>query len=55
MVGIKELVKDPLKFIPKLNITDKRGKNIRLHPNEEQTKILSTLLSGDDTLILKPR
>ena len=55
MVGVKELVKDPLKFIPKLNITDKRGKNIRLHPNEEQTKILQTLLTGDDTLILKPR
>tara|TARA_R110002095_G_scaffold112846_1_gene98488 strand:- start:74 stop:1585 length:1512 start_codon:yes stop_codon:yes gene_type:complete len=55
VAGIKELVNDAHKFIPKLNITDKRGKNIKLYPNDEQTEILQSLLTGDDTLILKPR
>lgn len=42
-------------FIRKLTIVDKRGKKIVLNLNSEQEEILKSLISGEDTLILKPR
>ena len=49
------LIADPVQFISRLKIVDKRGKLIRLIPNEEQIKIITALENGGDTLILKGR
>ena len=53
--AIRAVIENPLKFCSLLNIVDKSGKNARLKLNGEQTKIISSLHSGKDTLILKPR
>lgn len=42
-------------FIRKLTIVNKKGKKQQLNLNSEQEDILKSLLSGEDTLILKPR
>jgi len=42
-------------FIRKLTIVNKKGKKQQLNLNSEQEEILTSLLSGEDTLILKPR
>ena len=42
-------------FIRKLTIVNKKGKKQTLNLNSEQEDILKSLLSGEDTLILKPR
>jgi hypothetical protein len=51
----QKIIADPIEFISRLKIVDKKGKLTTLKPNEEQIKIIQTLHSGGDTLILKPR
>ncbi len=46
---------DPIEFISRLKIVDKKGKLTNLKPNAEQIKIVEALHTGSDTLILKPR
>ena len=52
----QRVIDDPLQFIPRLKIIDKSGKLIKLSPNDEQLKVLSSLGNDDlDTLVLKAR
>lgn len=55
MPSIKSIIDNPLLFCSFLNIVNKQGKNVRLTLNGEQKKIISSLASNKDTLILKPR
>ena len=50
-----KILQDPVEFISRLKIVDKKGKLIPLKPNAEQIKIIGALDTGSDTLILKPR
>ena len=52
---LHKLFNDPLQFISRLKIVNKKGKLIYLKPTEEQIKIVEALHAGDSTLILKPR
>lgn len=52
---ILKIISDPVAFISRLKIIDKRGRLIRLKPNQEQIRIIKALVEGDDTLILKGR
>jgi len=49
------VMEDPLQFISRLTIIDKRGRPTKLKPRAEQIQIIEALVDGDDTLILKPR
>lgn len=51
----QKIMSDPIEFISRLKIIDKKGKLTTLKPNGEQIKIVQTLEQGGDTLILKPR
>ena len=53
--NIKDILTDPLMFISRLKIVNKKGKLVYLKPTEEQIKIVQALHKGDDTIILKPR
>ncbi len=48
-------IADPIQFISRLHIIGKDGKLIQLTPNEEQVKIIESLETESDTLILKGR
>ena len=50
-----ETIADPVLFISRLKIVNKAGKLVRLEPNQEQIKIIKSLSTGEDTLILKGR
>ena len=50
-----KILQDPIEFISRLKIVDKKGKITFLKPNAEQIKIVEALHNGGDTLILKPR
>jgi hypothetical protein len=52
---ITKVLSDPLLFISRLSIVDKRGHERKLKPNAEQIRIIQSLGEGRDTLILKPR
>lgn len=52
---IRKICDDPIKFIRRLKIKDKRGQIIHLAPNDEQTKIIETLELGKDLVLCKPR
>lgn len=52
---LREIVNDAYRFICCLQIIDKDGKVRDFIPTNEQLEILASLLSGDDTLVLKPR
>ena len=52
---IRKICDDPVKFIKRLKIKDKRGQIIHLAPNDEQTKIIETLELGKDLVLCKPR
>lgn len=54
-MNIKDVISDPLQFISRLTIIDKRGRPTKLKPRAEQIQIIEALIEGDDTLILKPR
>ena len=49
------IMADPVEFISKLKVINKKGKLVYLNPTEEQIKIIQSLQGGKDTLILKPR
>ena len=53
--NIKDILTDPLMFISRLKIVNKKGKLVYLKPTEEQIKIVEALHEGRDTIILKPR
>ena len=53
--NINDILADPLLFISRLKIVDKKGKLVYLKPSEEQIKIVEALHEGKDTIILKPR
>lgn len=53
--SLGDTLNDPLQFIAKLDIIDKKGRITKLRPNWEQMKVIEALHSGDDVLILKPR
>lgn len=53
--NINDILADPLLFISRLKIIDKKGKLVYLNPSEEQIKIVEALHEGKDTIILKPR
>lgn len=52
---LSKVVNDPIKFISRLKIINKKGKLVTLKLNGEQLRIIESLLLGRDTLILKPR
>jgi hypothetical protein len=52
---LNRLLDNPLQFISRLKIVNKKGKLVYLNPTEEQIKIVEALHRGDSTLILKPR
>jgi len=51
----KSTLEDPIEFISKLKIIDKKGARVNLVPNEEQIQIIKSLESDGDILILKGR
>jgi hypothetical protein len=53
--ALLKIISDPIAFISRLSIIDKKGKKIRLVPNSEQIRIIQALVEEDDTLILKGR
>lgn len=63
MARLHELMKGPqrrvlldaVSFISKLQIIDKRGKRVRLQPNDEQMRIIEALRGELDALIMKGR
>lgn len=55
MEALAEIILDPYRFISCLEIVDKDGKVTAFEPTEEQLDILVSLLTGDNTLVLKPR
>ena len=52
---LRSVLDDPLQFISRLEIIDKRGRPAKLKPRAEQIAIIEALVEGDDTLVLKPR
>ena len=52
---LRDIIEDPILFISRLSIVDKRGKTGVLKLNDEQVHIIKALHEGDDVLILKPR
>jgi len=55
ITAYNKIMADPIEFISRLKIVDKKGKLTNLKPNAEQIKIVEALHTGSDTLILKPR
>lgn len=55
MSALLPVLSDPLEFISRLRIVDKRGHMIKMRPNGEQMKIIEALSQGRDVLVLKPR
>ena len=53
--NIQDILADPLMFISRLKIVNKKGKLQYLKPTEEQIKIVEALTNDEDTIILKPR
>ena len=49
------VLKDPLEFISRLQIINKKGKRVPLIPNDEQMKIVQALEGDGDVLVLKGR
>ena len=49
------VLRDPLLFISKLQIVDKKGKRVELIPNDEQVEIVEALEEEGDILVLKGR
>lgn len=52
---LKEITSNPVKFISRLKIKNKKGAIVFLHPNDEQTKIIEALEYGKDLIVAKPR
>ena len=52
---LNKILSDPYEFISRLKIIDKKGKIRKLKPTSEQLKIIETLETEEDVLILKPR
>lgn len=52
---LRSVLDDPLQFISRLTVVDKRGRPVKLKPRAEQIAIIEALHAGDDTLVLKPR
>jgi len=52
---LNNILADPLQFISRLKIIDKKGKLIQLRPTAEQLVMYEALERGVDTLFLKPR
>ena len=52
---LKSVLDDPLQFISRLTVVDKRGRPVKLKPRAEQIAIIEALHAGDDVLVLKPR
>jgi len=52
---LQSVMSDPLQFISRLTVIDKRGRPVKLKPRSEQIAIIEALHSGDDTLVLKAR
>lgn len=50
-----KVILDPVDFISRLQIVDKKGKRVVLKPNDEQMKIIAALNEDADTLIMKGR
>ena len=55
MNDLQKILSDPVEFISRLKIVNKRGRLQKLTPNEEQIKIIQSLQKNEDTLILKGR
>ncbi len=53
--NIQDIFSDPVQFIARLKVIGKDGVIVDLIPNEEQIKMIESLLTGDDCLFLKPR
>lgn len=52
---LDQVLQDPVMFVSRLQIVDKRGKVVHMRPNSEQIEIIQALAQGDDTLVLKAR
>ena len=53
--NLHTILADPLAFISRLKIIDKKGKQRNLTPTDEQLKMFQALESDRDCLFLKPR
>lgn len=53
--ALEKVLSDPLLFISRLKIVDKKGKLCNLQPTDEQMLMYEALETGKDTLFLKPR
>jgi len=51
----RDTLLDPIKFISKLGIVDKKGHRVPLLPNDEQIEIVKALEGEGDVLVLKGR
>lgn len=52
---VQRIMRDPILFIEKLVIKDKRGKLVRLQLTPEQRRIIRSLQTGHNVLVFKPR
>lgn len=52
---LRGVLESPLDFISRLLIVDKKGKRVRLVPNDEQMEIVEALQAPGDVLVLKGR
>ena len=52
MKELEAVLKDPLLFIPKLTIKDKKGKLVKIKPNGEQIQIIESLTAADGHLVV---
>jgi len=53
--NLHSILADPLSFISRLKIINKKGKQVNLTPTDEQLKMFTALESDRDCLFLKPR
>lgn len=49
------ILADPLQFIRRLYIKNKKGKLVKFEPNYEQVKVLEALMTGKNVLVIKAR
>jgi len=54
-LSVDEILEDPIQFIQRLKIINKKGKLVYLKPTHEQIEIIQALEEDKNLLILKPR
>ena len=54
-LSVDKILEDPIQFIQRLKIINKKGKLVYLKPTDEQIDIINALQEDKNVLILKPR